>query len=95
VNTTDTTSRKAARLAVRLTPDQDVVIREAAAASGQSLTEFVMTAAMTRAQDALADRRHFRLDTKAWDDFVTLLDRPAKSIPELAALLNERAPWDE
>ncbi len=87
--------RKDARLAVRLTPDQDSLIRDAAAASGQSLTDFVTTAAVSRAQDALADRRVFRLDDAAWAEFTAILDRPARPIPELTMLLNERAPWDE
>lgn len=86
--------RKQARLAVRLTPAQDALIRDAAAASGQSLTDFVTTAAVTRAEDALADRRVFRLDDTAWDEFTALLDRPPKRISELARLLNEPAPWD-
>ncbi len=89
------TRRKDARLAMRLTPDQDALIRDAAAVTGQSLTEFVTTAAVTRAEDTLADRRVFRLADAAWTEFTAILDRPAKRIPELAALLSEPAPWDE
>lgn len=93
--TPEATRRKQARLAVRLTPDQDALIRDAAAVSGQSLTDFVTAAAVTRAEDTLADRRVFRLDDAAWAEFSAILDRPTQSIPELAKLLNERAPWDE
>ena len=93
-STTEAARRKQARLAVRLTPEQDTLIRDAAAASGQSLTDFVTAAAVTRAEDALADRRAFRLDDVAWDEFTAALDRPTQRIPELAALLNARAPWD-
>ena len=91
----EATRRKHARLAMRLTPDQDALILDAAAAAGQSLTEFVTTAAVTRAEDTLADRRVFRLADAAWTEFTAILDRPAKRIPELAALLSEPAPWDE
>ena len=80
---------------MRLTPDQDALIRDAAAVSGQSLTEFVTSAAVTRAEETLADRRVFRLDDAAWADFAELLDRPAEGIPELTALLAEQAPWDQ
>jgi len=90
----ETTRRKASRLAMRLTPDQDALIRDAAAVTGQSLTEFVTAAAVTRAEDTLADRRVFRLDDAAWAEFTAILDGPAKSIPDLAALLNEPASWD-
>ncbi len=88
------TRRKDARLAMRLTPGQDALIRDAAAVTGQSLTEFVTTAAVTRAEQTLADRRVFQLDDGAWTEFAALLDRPAKRIPELAQLFNEPAPWD-
>lgn len=93
--TPEATRRKQARLAVRLTPDQDALIRDAAAVSGQSLTDFVTTAAVVRAEDTLADRRIFRLDEAAWAEFSAILDRPAQRIPELAELLNEQAPWNE
>jgi len=93
--TPEAARRKQARLAMRLTPDQDALIRDAAAVTGQSLTDFVTMAAVTRAEDTLADRRVFRLEEAAWAEFTAILDRPARRIPELAELLNERAPWDE
>lgn len=88
------TNRKDARLAVRITPHQDALIREAAVVAGQSLTDFITSAAVTRAQDMLADRRVFRLDDATWAEFTELLDRPARSIPELTQLLGDPAPWD-
>lgn len=91
---TETTRRKDARLAMRLTPDQDALIRDAAATTGQSLTEFITMAAVTRAEDTLADRRIFRLDDAAWAEFSAILDRPAKRLPKLAELLRKPAPWD-
>lgn len=87
--------RKDARIAVRLTPNQDALIRDAAGVSGQSLTEFVTAAAVTRAEETLADRRLFRLDQAAWDEFEAILDRPAQPIPEITQLLSEPAPWDD
>lgn len=93
--TPESIKRKQARLAMRLTPDQDALIRDAAAATGQSLTDFVTSAAISKAEDALADRRVFRLDDAAWAEFSAILDRPAERVPELAKLLSERAPWDE
>ena len=84
------------RLEVNRTPaEQDALVRDAAAACGQSLTDFVTTAVVTRAADTLADRRVFRLDEAAWTEFTTLLDRPARRIPALAQLLVRPEPWDE
>ncbi|WIY81736.1 DUF1778 domain-containing protein [Propionimicrobium sp. PCR01-08-3] len=92
---TETTGHKTARLAVRLTDEQDALIRNAAAASGLSLTEFVLSAAINKAEDTLADRRVFLLDDAAWEEFTAILDRPAQRLPELAALLSRTPPWDE
>ncbi len=91
----ENTRRKQARLALRVTPEQDALIRDAAEASGQSLTDFVTGAAVTRAEDILIDRRVFRLNDAAWTEFSAILDRPARRVPELAELLNARAPWDD
>ena len=88
-------ARKQSRLAVRLTADQDALIREAAAAHGQSITEFVTAAAMSRADETLADRRVFRIADLAWAEFTAELDRPGRRIPELADLLSRPAPWSE
>lgn len=82
--------RKDARLAVRITPDQDSLIRDAAATTGQSLSEFVTSAAISRAHDVLADRRMFHLVDFAWAEFTAILDRPTSRIEELAELLHTR-----
>ena len=94
VATRENSPTKQARLAVRLTPQQDALIRDAAAATGQTLTDFVMSAAVARAEEALADRRLFRLSDLAWTQFTMLLDEPGRPIPELVDLLNDPAPWD-
>lgn len=87
-------ARKNARLAVRLTPEQDALIRDAAATTGQSLTDFVTEAAIARAEDALMDRRVFRLSDQAWSEFIAILDQPARPLPDLARLFAEPAPWE-
>jgi len=92
--THEASRRKHSRLAMRLTPDQDALIRDAAAVTGQSLTDFVTIAAVARAEDTLADRRVFRLDDAAWAEFSAILDRPAQRVPELARLLDEQVPWE-
>lgn len=92
--TSDATPRKDARLAMRLTHEQDALIRDAAAVTAQSLTEFVASAALARAQDTLADRRVFRLGDVAWTEFAEMLDRPGRAVTELSELLAEAAPWE-
>lgn len=95
MSSTQEARHKRARIAVRVTAHQDALIRDAATAAGQSLTDFVTSAAVARAEDTLADRRVFRLDDEAWAQFTEILDRPAQPIAELTRLLNETSPWDD
>lgn len=79
--------RKEDRLELRLEPERRQLLDEAAAASGMSTSAFVLSHATTAAQMALADRTSFVLPAERWDEFVELLDRPARSFPDLAAFL--------
>ncbi len=80
---------KTERLAARLTPEQDALIRRAAEVEGTDLTNFTVTAALAHARDVLADRRLFMLDDAAWTQFTTMLDRPVSHKPRLEKLFSE------
>lgn len=80
---------KADRLELRASPRQTTVIRQAAEATGKTVTSFVLDAAYLEAQRALADRRLFSLDARRWERFITMLDRPVKKKPRLRRLLRE------
>ena len=43
------------------------------------------------AEEALVDRRMFRLDDAQWQAFQDVLDRPVRSKPRLAKLLAEKS----
>ncbi len=77
-----TAESKTQRWNMRVAEDVDAIVRLAAEQTDQPLTDFVVQAARVVAEDALADRRVFRLDETAWDEFVEILDRPARPIPE-------------
>ena len=83
-----TAQSKTRRWNMRVAEDVDAIVRLAAEQTDQPLTDFVVQAARAVAENTLADRRVFRLDEAAWDEFVELLDRPARPIPELARLLS-------
>jgi uncharacterized protein (DUF1778 family) len=85
---------KDSRIAVRLTSEQDELIRRAAEAEGTDLTNFTVTAALARARDVLADRRLFLLDDAAWTEFLAVLDRPVSHKPRLAKLLAQAPIFD-
>lgn len=86
---------KTERFAVRLTAEQDALIRRAAEVEGTDLTNFTVTATLARARDVLADRRLFALDDAAWAEFVSVLDRPVSHKPRLAKLFAEPSIFDE
>lgn len=84
------TRRKEDRLELRLVPSDRRLLDEAAAASGMSTSAFVLSHATTAAHIALADRTSFVLPDDRWDAFVEMLDRPARSDPDLVAFLAQR-----
>lgn len=77
---------KDSRIAVRLSSEQDELIRRAAEVEGTSITEFTVDAAVSRARDVLVDRRLFMLDDAAWTEFLAVLDRPIEYKPRLEKL---------
>jgi uncharacterized protein (DUF1778 family) len=86
---------KDSRLAVRLSSDQDALIRHAAEVEGTSITDFTVAAAVAHARDVLAERRVFAVDDAAWSEFLAILDRPVSSKPRLEKLFTEPSAFDE
>ncbi|HYO02099.1 MAG TPA: DUF1778 domain-containing protein [Mycobacterium sp.] len=86
---------KTERFAVRLTSEQDALIRRAAEVEGTDLTNFTVTATLAHARDVLADRRLFVLDTPAWSEFLAMLDQPVSHKPRLKQLFAEPSIFDE
>lgn len=88
-------ANKTERFAVRLTAEQDALIRRAAEAEGTDLTNFTVTATLAHARDVLADRRLFLLDDPAWSEFLSVLDRPVSPKPRLEKLFAESSIFEE
>jgi uncharacterized protein (DUF1778 family) len=70
----------------RVEPDTDRLVRQAAKSTRQTLTNFVVDAAVVEAERLLADRTQFVLATEQWDQFVSALDRPPRDNPGLRSL---------
>jgi uncharacterized protein (DUF1778 family) len=85
---------KDARIAARLPEDQAALIRTAAEAEGTTMTDFMVNAAVARAQEVLADQRVFLLDEATWAHFQATLDRPVDPKPRLAALFTEESVFE-
>lgn len=85
---------KTERVAVRLTSEQNALIRRAAEVEGTDLTNFTVSATLAHAREVLADRRLFILDDAAWQEFLAVLDRPVTPKLRLERLFSEPSPFD-
>ena len=72
----------------RVDPATDRLVRQAAATSAQTLTDFVVDAAVLEAERLLADRTQFVLAPQQWERFVELLDRSPRENPGLERLFS-------
>ena len=79
------------RIEVRTTPSVKALLQRAASASHKNVTEFLLDAGLSVAEDTLANRRLFRLDDQQWQEFQDLLDRPVSEKSRLARLMAEKS----
>ncbi len=82
-------STRTAKLDLRLTPQAKQKLQSAAESAGQTVSEFVLASALVRADEALADRTRFGLNTDQWKAFLEALDAPPRELPRLGRLLQE------
>ena len=77
------------RLEVRVTPDQDALIRQAADLEDTTVTAFVLDTVTSRAKRVVKQHQDLVLSNEAFDAFIAELDRPAKPVPELVELFKK------
>ena len=82
-------SPKTERIDVRASAPVKQLLQEAARACHKNVSEFLLDAGVTAANQALADRRHFVLNEAQWQTFQQALDRPIQAKPRLRQLLSE------
>lgn len=80
---------KTERIDVRASSAVKQLLQEAARASHKSVSEFLLEAGVTAANQALADRRRFVLSEDRWQAFQAALDRPVQAKARLKKLLGE------
>lgn len=85
---------KTERIDVRTSASVKQLLQEAARASHKNVSEFLLDAGVTAAEQALADRRRFLVDEEQWKVFHAALDRPVRRKPRLNKLFNERGTLD-
>lgn len=81
------TQPKTERFNLRATADEAAIIRQAAAARRQSVTEFLIESALTAANHALSEDRRQVLANAVFDRIAEELAEEPKTIEALAALL--------
>ncbi|MDQ2964451.1 MAG: DUF1778 domain-containing protein [Chloroflexota bacterium] len=85
---------KTERIALRASVRERDLLYQASRASETTLSDFVLDAARTAAENVLADRTRFQLPVEQWTEFVELLDRPTLDRPRLRGLLTEPSVLD-
>jgi uncharacterized protein (DUF1778 family) len=86
---------RSARLGLRSTAAQEMVLRRAAEVAHKSLTDFILDSACLAAEQTLLDQRLFMANGKNYQALLDLLDRPARSNAGLKDLFSRTAPWDQ
>ncbi len=90
----ETRTRRTEKLDIRLTPAAKRTLYAAAAAAQRSVSDFVLESALVRAEETLADRRHFGLDVDRWHEFMAALDAPSRVLPRVQRLLSEASVFE-
>ena len=83
---------KTQRVHLRVAASDDELFRSAAAATHESLSEFLVESGRERAERVLADRTRFVLSRAQWRSFTAALDRPAREIPAVVELFRRSRP---
>lgn len=85
---------RSARLGLRATPEQEVVLRRAAEVAHKSLTDFILDSACLAAEQTLLDQRLFMASGSQYQAFMDLLEQPAQPNDGLRDLFSRQAPWE-
>jgi uncharacterized protein (DUF1778 family) len=84
---------RSARLGLRATPEQEVVLRRAAEVAHKSLTEFILDSACLAAQQTLLDQRLFMVSGSQYQALMDSLEQPEQANEGLRDLFARNAPW--
>jgi uncharacterized protein (DUF1778 family) len=74
------------RLEVRVNPEQDALIRQAADLEATTVSAFVLETVTARAKKVIREHQDLVLSGEAYDRFMAELDKPAEAVVELVDL---------
>ena len=87
--------KRSQRLELRTTREEQALIRRAVAATGEEVTEFVVSHACEAAARVLADRDHFELSPEAIAAWDKVNAGRARISPGLRNLMRRKSPFGE
>jgi uncharacterized protein (DUF1778 family) len=90
----DSIARKDDLIQIRASAATKAILNRAAAMRGQKLSEFMLESARARAEETILDQRLFALDNKAYNEFLAMLDAPAKPDKTLRARMKRKPAWE-
>jgi uncharacterized protein (DUF1778 family) len=82
------------RIDLRIHTKAKEVLQAAASLRHKSVSEFILESALGAADEVLADRRYFSLNTEQWAAFQAALDAPPRPLPRLERLMREPGIFD-
>ena len=85
---------RSARLGLRATREQEIVLRRAADVAHKSLTDFILDSACSAAEQTLLDQRLFMVSDGQYQAILSLLDKSEEPNEGLRDLFSRKAPWD-
>lgn len=84
-----TTPTRRHRLEMRVSAEQDALIRQAADLEDTTVTAFVLDAVTARAKRVVKQHHDLILSNEAFDAFIAVLDQAAEPVPELVDLFDK------
>ena len=86
-------TRKTRRLDLRLTEEQDALIRRAAEQDARSISDFILSTVTMEAQRRLADQRFLILNEEDHARFEEILEASPTDDPKLRKLFDRPSPF--
>lgn len=87
-------NKRTNRIDLRIHPEAKEALKVAASLRHKSVSEFILESALGAADEVLADRRYFSLNTEQWASFQAALDAPPRPLPRLERLIREQGIFD-
>lgn len=88
-------STKTEKFDIRLSPQEDALIKMAAALQRTSPTNFIRQQAVVAAESVVHDQTRLVITSDQWNAIEEALSQPAKVLPNLLKKLSQCDEWDQ